>query len=149
MVKHQQFFSQFHHRKIRTNHIRFYSIYGRKEGLEAVHADVRVYNGQGLVPYEWQIVSNAWLVLLLKWKLLATRWWSIWCREITSWFSKEFDRTVEYIYDTIEDYKQLDRNSAFYKSQGVNAMVRGPLELCCLLTVQLSFKWNFRYLIPL
>jgi hypothetical protein len=38
-------------------------------------------------------------------------------REITSWFSKEFDRTVEYIYDTIEDLKQLDRNSAFYKSQ--------------------------------
>ena len=42
---------------------------------------------------------------------------------------KEFDRTLEYIYDTIEDYKQLDRNNArFTKSQGVNAMVRrGPL----------------------
>jgi hypothetical protein len=26
-------------------------------------------------------------------------------REIIIWFPKEFDRTVEYIYDTIEDYK--------------------------------------------
>ncbi|WP_338408965.1 aldehyde dehydrogenase family protein, partial [uncultured Flavobacterium sp.] len=42
---------------------------------------------------------------------------------------KEFDRTVDYINDTIEDYKELDRNNAkFKKSQGVNAMVRrGPL----------------------
>jgi glyceraldehyde-3-phosphate dehydrogenase (NADP+) len=31
---------------------------------------------------------------------------------------KEFDRTVEYICDTIEDYKKLDRDSAkFTKSQ--------------------------------
>jgi flavin reductase (DIM6/NTAB) family NADH-FMN oxidoreductase RutF len=28
---------------------------------------------------------------------------------------KEFDRTVEYIYDTIEDYKELDRNSAKFE----------------------------------
>ncbi len=28
---------------------------------------------------------------------------------------KEFDRTVEYIYDTIEDYKQMDRNSAKFQ----------------------------------
>jgi hypothetical protein len=34
------------------------------------------------------------------------------------WFSKEFDRTVEYIYDTIEDYKKLDRNSARLQKSG-------------------------------
>ncbi|WP_159300695.1 aldehyde dehydrogenase family protein, partial [Klebsiella pneumoniae] len=35
---------------------------------------------------------------------------------------KEFDRTVEYIYDTIEDYTQMDRDSAkFEKHGGVNA----------------------------
>ena len=33
---------------------------------------------------------------------------------------KEFDRTVDYIYDTIEDYKQMDRDSAkFNKSEGI------------------------------
>ena len=32
---------------------------------------------------------------------------------------EEFDRTVDYIYDTIDDYKQLDRNSAkFQKNSG-------------------------------
>ena len=41
---------------------------------------------------------------------------------------KEFDRTVSYIYDTIEAYKELDRNSAkFEKYQGVYAHNRrGP-----------------------
>ena len=42
---------------------------------------------------------------------------------------KEFDRTVEYIYDTIASYKELNgRSSHFEKVQGVNAMIRrGPL----------------------
>ena len=42
---------------------------------------------------------------------------------------KEFDRTVEYINDTIEDYKQLDRDAAkFEKNDGVYAHIRrGPL----------------------
>lgn len=42
---------------------------------------------------------------------------------------KEFDRTVDYIFDTIEAYKQIDRDSAkFEKSEGVYAQIRrGPL----------------------
>ena len=44
---------------------------------------------------------------------------------------KEFDRTVEYIYDTIEDYKQLDRNnSRFTKSQGVRSEERRVGKEC-------------------
>jgi glyceraldehyde-3-phosphate dehydrogenase (NADP+) len=37
-------------------------------------------------------------------------------------FKKEFDRTVEYIYDIIEDWQTIvDRDSAcFSKSQGIN-----------------------------
>ena len=36
---------------------------------------------------------------------------------------KEFDRTVEYVEDTIEDYKNLDRNAAkFQKHDGVYAL---------------------------
>ncbi|WP_310554541.1 NADP-dependent glyceraldehyde-3-phosphate dehydrogenase [Flavobacterium sp.] len=64
---------------------------------------------------------------------------------------KEFDRTVEYINDTIEDYKQLDRNSArFTKSQGVNAMVRrGPLGVVlCLGPYNYPLNETFSLLIP-
>jgi len=64
---------------------------------------------------------------------------------------KEFDRTVEYIYDTIEDYKELDRNNArFTKSQGVNAMVRrGPLGVVlCLGPYNYPLNETFAMLIP-
>jgi glyceraldehyde-3-phosphate dehydrogenase (NADP+) len=64
---------------------------------------------------------------------------------------KEFDRTVEYINDTIEDYKQLDRNCArFTKSQGVNAMVRrGPLGVVlCLGPYNYPLNETFSLLIP-
>ena len=64
---------------------------------------------------------------------------------------KEFDRTVEYIYDTIEDYKQLDRNNAkFTKSQGINAMVRrGPLGVVlCLGPYNYPLNETFSLLIP-
>ena len=64
---------------------------------------------------------------------------------------KEFDRTVDYIYDTIEDYKQLDRDNArFTKSQGVNAMVRrGPLGVVlCLGPYNYPLNETFSLLIP-
>jgi glyceraldehyde-3-phosphate dehydrogenase (NADP+) len=64
---------------------------------------------------------------------------------------KEFDRTVEYIVDTIEDYKKLDRNSArFTKSQGINAMVRrGPLGVVlCLGPYNYPLNETFSLLIP-
>ncbi|MEO5775432.1 MAG: NADP-dependent glyceraldehyde-3-phosphate dehydrogenase [Flavobacterium sp.] len=64
---------------------------------------------------------------------------------------KEFDRTVEYIYDTIEDYKELDRSNArFTKSQGVNAMVRrGPLGVVlCLGPYNYPLNETFSLLIP-
>ena len=35
---------------------------------------------------------------------------------------KEFDRTVKYIYDTIDEYKNIDRSSSrFEKDSGINA----------------------------
>jgi glyceraldehyde-3-phosphate dehydrogenase (NADP+) len=64
---------------------------------------------------------------------------------------KEFDRTVEYILDTIEDYKKLDRNCArFTKSQGINAMVRrGPLGVVlCLGPYNYPLNETFTLLIP-
>lgn len=64
---------------------------------------------------------------------------------------KEFDRTVEYIYDTIEDYKQLDRDSAkFLKRDNVHAHIRrGPLGVVlCLGPYNYPLNETFALLIP-
>ncbi|MFD0861729.1 NADP-dependent glyceraldehyde-3-phosphate dehydrogenase [Sungkyunkwania multivorans] len=64
---------------------------------------------------------------------------------------KEFDRTVEYIYDTIEDYKQMDRDSAkFHKNSGVYAHIRrGPLGVVlCLGPYNYPLNETFALLIP-
>src|SRR5680860_526990 len=64
---------------------------------------------------------------------------------------KEFDRTVEYINDTIEDYKQLDRNSAkFLKRDNVHAHIRrGPLGVVlCLGPYNYPLNETFALLIP-
>lgn len=64
---------------------------------------------------------------------------------------KEFDRTVEYIYDTIEEYKQLDRDSAnFKKRDGIYAHIRrGPLGIVlCLGPYNYPLNETFALLIP-
>lgn len=64
---------------------------------------------------------------------------------------KEFDRTVEYINDTVEDYKQLDRNAAkFQKHDGVYAHIkRGPLGVVlCLGPYNYPLNETFALLIP-
>ncbi len=64
---------------------------------------------------------------------------------------KEFDRTVEYINDTIEDYKQLDRDSAkFSKRDGMYAHIRrGPLGVVlCLGPYNYPLNEAFALLIP-
>ena len=64
---------------------------------------------------------------------------------------KEFDRTVEYVRDTIEDYKQLDRNCArFDKHDGVYAHIRrGPLGVVlCLGPYNYPLNETFALLIP-
>ena len=64
---------------------------------------------------------------------------------------KEFDRTIDYIYDTIEDYKQMDRDSAkFEKNDGVYAHIRrGPLGVVlCLGPYNYPLNEAFCLLIP-
>ena len=64
---------------------------------------------------------------------------------------KEFDRTVDYIYDTIEAYKQIDRESAkFQKNSGINAHIRrGPLGVVlCLGPYNYPLNESFCLLIP-
>ena len=64
---------------------------------------------------------------------------------------KEFDRTVDYIHDTIEEYKQMDRDNAkFHKNAGVHAHIRrGPLGVVlCLGPYNYPLNETFCLLIP-
>jgi len=65
--------------------------------------------------------------------------------------AKEFDRTVAYIYDTIEAYKKLDRKSArFDKESHIYAHIRrGPLGVVlCLGPYNYPLNETFCLLIP-
>lgn len=64
---------------------------------------------------------------------------------------KEFDRTVEYIYDTINELKELDRNSARLElNSGVYAQIRrGPFGVVlCLGPYNYPLNETFCLLIP-
>ena len=64
---------------------------------------------------------------------------------------KEFDRTVEYINDTIEEYKVIDRKGAtFQNKSGVRALIRrGPLGVVlCLGPYNYPLNETFCLLIP-
>jgi len=126
------------------------------EGLEALKSAYRAYDkGQGLWPTmrvadrigcmeefaEQMKTKRDEVVKLLMWEIGKSLPDS----------EKEFDRTVEYIYDTIEDYKQMDRNSAkFQKNSGVYAHVRrGPLGVVlCLGPYNYPLNETFALLIP-
>jgi len=129
---------------------------GEPEASEVVTAAVSAYNnGQGLWP-TMKVSDRIKCMENFVAQMKATRsevvkylMWEI-GKSLTD-SEKEFDRTVEYIYDTIEDYKQLDRDSArFTKSQGVNAMVRrGPLGVVlCLGPYNYPLNETFSLLIP-
>lgn len=65
--------------------------------------------------------------------------------------AKEFDRTVDYIYDTIAAYKQLDHKSAkFEKEADIHAHIRrGPLGVVlCLGPYNYPLNETFCLLIP-
>jgi glyceraldehyde-3-phosphate dehydrogenase (NADP+) len=129
---------------------------GEEEAAEVVNSASLAYNnGQGLWPTMKVVdrikcmenfvsqmkTTRAEVVKLLMWEIGKTLGDS----------EKEFDRTVDYIYDTIEHYKQLDRSNAhFTKSQGVNAMVRrGPIGVVlCLGPYNYPLNETFSLLIP-
>lgn len=124
--------------------------------LECLDSAVNAYsNGQGLWP-TMKVIDRIKCMQDFVSKMKTTRaevvkflMWEIGKSLPDS--EKEFDRTVEYINETIEDYKQLDRNSSkFTKSQGVNAMVRrGPLGVVlCLGPYNYPLNETFSLLIP-
>lgn len=129
---------------------------GEKEAMEAVDAaDLAYNNGQGLWP-TMKVVDRIKCMDNFVTQMKATRsevvkllMWEI--GKSLGDSEKEFDRTVEYIYDTIESYKELNTRSAhFSKVQGINAMVRrSPLGVVlCLGPYNYPLNETFSLLIP-
>ncbi len=129
---------------------------GEKEAMEAVDAaDIAYNNGQGLWP-TMKVVDRIKCMENFVTQMKATRtevvkllMWEI--GKTLGDSEKEFDRTVEYIYDTIASYKELNSRSAhFSKVQGINSMVRrGPLGVVlCLGPYNYPLNETFCLLIP-
>lgn len=129
---------------------------GENEALEALDAAVNAYDkGQGLWPtmkVKDRIACMEKFVSQMKTKreeVVKLLMWEIGKTLPDS--EKEFDRTVDYIYDTIEEYKQLDRDNAkFEKNDGVYAHIRrGPLGVVlCLGPYNYPLNETFALLIP-
>lgn len=129
---------------------------GEKEALEALDAAMGAYaRGQGAWPtmkVRDRIECMEKFVRQMEGKrerIVQLLMWEIGKSLPDS--EKEFDRTVEYIYDTIEEYRELDRNSAkFDKHQGVYAHIRrGPLGVVlCLGPYNYPLNETFALLIP-
>lgn len=129
---------------------------GKVEAIEALDSACFAYGkGQGLWPTMKVIDRIACMEKFVEQmktkrdKVVKYLMWEI--GKNLSDSQKEFDRTVEYIYDTIEDYKQIDRDSAkFHKHSGVNAHIRrGPLGVVlCLGPYNYPLNETFALLIP-
>ncbi len=129
---------------------------GEPEALEALNAAVKAYGkGQGAWPtmhVKDRIACMEVFVEKMKTKrqeVVKLLMWEIGKSLPDS--EKEFDRTVDYINDTIEDYKNLDRDAAkFQKHAGVYAHIkRGPLGVVlCLGPYNYPLNETFALLIP-
>jgi glyceraldehyde-3-phosphate dehydrogenase (NADP+) len=129
---------------------------GKVEALEALDSACDAYDkGQGLWPTMKVVDRIACMedfVTQMKTKraeIVKLLMWEIGKNLPDS--EKEFDRTVDYINDTIEEYKQLDRrNAKFEKQEGVYAHIRrGPLGVVlCLGPYNYPLNETFALLIP-
>lgn len=124
--------------------------------LEALEAADKAYQrGQGLWPtmkvserlkcmhnfVEKMKLHREEVVKLLMWEI---------CKNKPDAY-KEFDRTVDYIYDTLEAYKTLDRKGAKFAKRGnIHAHIRrGPLGVVlCLGPYNYPLNETFCLLIP-
>tara|TARA_R110002050_G_scaffold94765_3_gene197357 strand:+ start:96882 stop:98474 length:1593 start_codon:yes stop_codon:yes gene_type:complete len=129
---------------------------GEEEAIATLNSALKAYDkGQGLWPtmkVENRIACMEKFVEQMKTKreeVVKLLMWEIGKNLPDS--EKEFDRTVDYIYDTIEAYKQIDRDSAkFEKNDGVYAHIRrGPLGVVlCLGPYNYPLNETFTLLIP-
>lgn len=133
-----------------------YPICTEKEAMIALDAACTAYNdGRG----EWPTMSVAQRILCVEHfitKMLEQRelvvkllMWEIGKTYVDS--AKEFDRTVEYIYATIEALKDIDRDSSrFTIEQGIVAQIRrSPLGVVlCMGPFNYPLNETFTTLIP-
>ena len=133
-----------------------YPVCGEKEALEALDAAETAYNnGRG----EWPTMSVAARIAcvenftrhMIKQKDIVVKllMWEIGKSHADS--VKEFDRTVEYIYATIDALKDLDRQSSRFEiEQGIVAQVRrSPLGVVlCMGPFNYPLNETFTTLIP-
>jgi len=134
----------------------YYPKLGEKESLEILEAAEQAYNlGRGawptmLVKDRIQHVDN-FLVEMKKHRQQIVKFliWEIGKSKSES--EMEFDRTVEYIIDTIDALKKLDRESSRIDlQQGIYAQVRrGPLGVVlCMAPYNYPLNETFATLIP-
>jgi glyceraldehyde-3-phosphate dehydrogenase (NADP+) len=133
-----------------------YPLIGEKEALVALDSAVNAYDsGRGAWPTmrvedrikcverftQMMITHRAEVVKLLMWEIGKSRPDS----------EKEFDRTVEYIYATIDELKKLDREgSGFRIEQGVIGQIRrSPLGVVlCMGPFNYPLNETYTLLIP-
>jgi acyl-CoA reductase-like NAD-dependent aldehyde dehydrogenase len=133
-----------------------YPLTGQAEAMEALAAADRAYNqGRG----EWPTMSVAQRIACVEdftGKMIAQKkavvnllMWEIGKSYADS--VKEFDRTVEYIYATIDALKELDRNSSkFVIDQGIIGQIRrSPLGVVlCMGPFNYPLNETFTTLLP-
>lgn len=133
-----------------------YPLVGETEALEALNAAVAAYdNGRG----EWPIMSVAGrikclenftrLMIARKKEVVQLLMWEIGKSLADS--EKEFDRTVEYIYNTIDELKEFDRHGArFHFEQGIIGQIRrAPLGVVlCMGPFNYPLNETYTILIP-
>lgn len=133
-----------------------YPILGEAESLEALEAARKAYaQGRGAwptMPVKQRIACMLAFVKAMKEqrnRVVAYLMMEIGKNLKDS--EKEFDRTVEYILDTIEALKKLDRESSrLQKEQGIYAQIRrGPLGIvACMGPYNYPLNETFALLIP-
>ncbi|MDZ4678968.1 MAG: NADP-dependent glyceraldehyde-3-phosphate dehydrogenase [Saprospiraceae bacterium] len=137
-------------------HLGSYPLIGEKEALEALDAAVQAYNnGRGVWPtmsVEDRIRSmEAFTKMMVEQRSAVVKllMWEIGKSLADS--EKEFDRTVEYIYATIDELKNLDRSSSkFLIEQGIIGQVRrSPMGIVlCMGPFNYPLNETFTLLIP-
>ncbi len=133
-----------------------YPLLGEKESFEAHEAALHAYN-QGRGEWPTMSVKNRISCMLKFVKLMKEQ-----RAKVVAYLvmeigknlkdsEKEFDRTVEYIIDTIDALKNLDRNAGrLQKEQGIYAQIRrGPLGVvACMGPYNYPLNETFALLIP-
>ncbi|WP_460948387.1 NADP-dependent glyceraldehyde-3-phosphate dehydrogenase [Spirosoma daeguense] len=133
-----------------------YPVTTEKEAMDALEAAIKAYdNGRG----EWPTMSIADRITCMqrfvgkmierKSQIVSLLMWEI--GKTLGDSTKEFDRTVEYIYDTIDALKDIDRaGSRFKLEQGIIGQIRrSPLGVVlCMGPFNYPLNETYTTLIP-